>query len=166
MAIQRADIYLVDLNPVQGREQSGRRPVLVLSVNAINRLPLVVTVVIGRKGENVARLSDQCPHPVRRKRPADGNRLSLLPASLTRSLAICWPACRKSFRSHVERSRDCCSPLSWLVSKAAALGRVIVFDAWKLETIYRVLSFMALGIVLLVLGFFYNKYQDKIRQWL
>lgn len=49
---------------------------------------------------------------------------------------------------------------------AAALGRVIVFDVWKLETIYRVLSFMALGIVLLVLGFFYNKYQEKIRQWL
>ena len=55
MAIERGDIYLVDLNPVQGREQAGRRPVLVLSVNAINLLPLVVTVVIGTKGENVAR---------------------------------------------------------------------------------------------------------------
>ncbi len=55
MAIERGDIYLVDLNPVQGREQAGRRPVLILSVNAINRLPLVVTVVIGTKGENVAR---------------------------------------------------------------------------------------------------------------
>lgn len=49
---------------------------------------------------------------------------------------------------------------------ATALGRVVVFDVWKLKTIYRVLSFMALGIVLLVLGFFYNKYQEKIRQWL
>jgi mRNA interferase MazF len=55
MPIERGDIYLVDLNPVQGREQAGRRPVLVLSVNAINRLPLVVTVVIGTKGENVTR---------------------------------------------------------------------------------------------------------------
>jgi len=55
MAIERGDIYLVDVNPVQGREQAGRRPVLVLSVNAINRLPLVVTSVIGTKGENVAR---------------------------------------------------------------------------------------------------------------
>jgi mRNA interferase MazF len=55
MAHERGDIYLVDLNPVQGREQAGRRPVLVLSVNPINRLPLVVTVVIGTKGENVAR---------------------------------------------------------------------------------------------------------------
>src|SRR5438552_166387 len=49
---------------------------------------------------------------------------------------------------------------------AAALGRVIVIDVWTLDRIYRVLSFMALGIVLLVLGFIYNKYQEKIRQWL
>jgi mRNA interferase MazF len=55
MAIQRGEIYLVDLNPVQGREQAGRRPVLVLSVDAINRLPLVVSVVVGTKGENVRR---------------------------------------------------------------------------------------------------------------
>lgn len=49
---------------------------------------------------------------------------------------------------------------------AAALGRVVVFDVWKWETVYRVLSFLALGIVLVVLGFIYNKYQEKIRQWL
>jgi hypothetical protein len=47
-----------------------------------------------------------------------------------------------------------------------ALGRVIFFDVWKLETIYRIFSFMGLGIVLLVLGFIYNKYQEKIRAWL
>ena len=46
------------------------------------------------------------------------------------------------------------------------LGRVVVFDVWKLETIYRIFSFMGLGIVLLVLGFIYNRYQEKIRQWL
>jgi mRNA interferase MazF len=55
MSIERGEIYFVDLNPVKGREQSGKRPVLVLSVNAINRLPLVVTVVVGTKGENVSR---------------------------------------------------------------------------------------------------------------
>jgi mRNA interferase MazF len=53
--IQRGEIYFVDLNPVKGREQSGRRPVLVLSVDAINKLPLVITVVVGTKGENVLR---------------------------------------------------------------------------------------------------------------
>jgi mRNA interferase MazF len=55
MAIQRGDIFFVDLNPVQGREQAGRRPALVLSVDAINKLPLVVTVVVGTKGENISR---------------------------------------------------------------------------------------------------------------
>lgn len=49
---------------------------------------------------------------------------------------------------------------------AGALGRVVIFDVWKLETIYRILSFMALGIVLLILGFIYTKYQEKIREWL
>ena len=49
---------------------------------------------------------------------------------------------------------------------AFALGRVVIFDVWKLETLYRILSFMALGIALLVLGFIYNKYQEKIKEWL
>jgi hypothetical protein len=49
---------------------------------------------------------------------------------------------------------------------ACALGRVMILDVWKLETIYRILSFLALGIVLLVLGFIYNKYQEKLREWL
>ena len=49
---------------------------------------------------------------------------------------------------------------------ACAVGRVFLSDVWKLETIYRILSFMALGVVLLALGFIYNKYQDKIRHWL
>ncbi len=55
MPVQRGEIHLVDLNPVQGREQAGRRPVLVLSVDSINRLPLVVTVAVGTKGENIRR---------------------------------------------------------------------------------------------------------------
>ena len=53
MSIQRGEIYFVNLNPTQGREQAGQRPVLVLSIDAINRLPLVVTVVVGTKGDNL-----------------------------------------------------------------------------------------------------------------
>jgi mRNA interferase MazF len=49
MDIQRGQIYFVNLNLVQGREQSRKRPVLILSINAINALPLVVTVI--RKNE-------------------------------------------------------------------------------------------------------------------
>ena len=49
---------------------------------------------------------------------------------------------------------------------ACALGRVVLFDVWKLDTLYRMLSFFALGLVLLVLGFIYSRFQEKIRQWL
>ncbi|PYJ01600.1 MAG: growth inhibitor PemK [Verrucomicrobia bacterium] len=55
MAIQRGEIYFVNLNPVQGWEQAGSRPVPVLSADGINRLPLVVTIVVGTKGANVTR---------------------------------------------------------------------------------------------------------------
>lgn len=55
MILQRGEIYFVNLSPVQGRKQAGHRPVLILSVDAINRLPLVVSVVVGTKGENLSR---------------------------------------------------------------------------------------------------------------
>jgi mRNA interferase MazF len=53
--IERGDIYFVDLNPTKGREQAGRRPVLVVSSDAINRQPLVVTVVVGTDAANIPR---------------------------------------------------------------------------------------------------------------
>jgi len=46
------------------------------------------------------------------------------------------------------------------------VGRVVLVDVWKQEPAYRVMTFMALGVALLVVGFRYNKYQEKIRQWL
>ena len=55
MSIGRGEVYFVNLNPAQGREQAGTRPVLVLSTDAINQLPLVVIVVVGTKGENITR---------------------------------------------------------------------------------------------------------------
>jgi len=49
---------------------------------------------------------------------------------------------------------------------AASVGRVVLVDVWNETTIYRVVTFMALGVALLVVGFIYNKYQEKIREWL
>lgn len=51
----RGEIYWANLSPVQGREQAGRRPVLVVSSDAINRQPLVVTVVVGTDGVHLSR---------------------------------------------------------------------------------------------------------------
>jgi len=48
--------------------------------------------------------------------------------------------------------------LAGLVVLAVALVRV-VFDIWDLEGLYRILSLFGLGVVLLVLGLFYNRHQ-------
>jgi mRNA interferase ChpB len=48
--VKRGDIYLVSLNPTQGREQQGRRPVLVVSPTAFNevtKLPVVLPITNG-----------------------------------------------------------------------------------------------------------------------
>jgi mRNA interferase MazF len=36
MTARRGEVWLVDFDPVQGHEQAGRRPALVLSVDAFN----------------------------------------------------------------------------------------------------------------------------------
>ena len=53
--IRRGQIHFAALDPVRGREQAGSRPVLVVSSDGINRLPLVVTVVVGTDAANVPR---------------------------------------------------------------------------------------------------------------
>jgi mRNA interferase MazF len=51
--IRRGNIYFANLNPVKGHEQKGCRPVLVVSSDAINEQPLVVTVVVGTDAQNI-----------------------------------------------------------------------------------------------------------------
>lgn len=48
--MKRGDIWLVGLDPTQGHEQKGRRPVLVVSPEAFNRVtkvPVVLPITIG-----------------------------------------------------------------------------------------------------------------------
>lgn len=48
--MKRGDIYLVSLDPTHGREQRGRRPVVVISPEAFNRttrLPIVLPITTG-----------------------------------------------------------------------------------------------------------------------
>ena len=48
--MERGDIYLVSLDPVSGHEQQGRRPVLVVSPLAFNRVtktPVVLPITSG-----------------------------------------------------------------------------------------------------------------------
>jgi mRNA interferase MazF len=53
--IKRGEVYFVSLDPAKGREQAGKRPVLVVSSDTINAQPLVVTVVAGTDSKNVTR---------------------------------------------------------------------------------------------------------------
>jgi mRNA interferase MazF len=43
---ERGDVWLADLDPVRGREQAGRRPVLIVSVGAFNQSKAALAVVI------------------------------------------------------------------------------------------------------------------------
>lgn len=48
--MKRGDIYLVSLDPTQGREQRGSRPVLIVSpaeFNAATQLPIVCPITSG-----------------------------------------------------------------------------------------------------------------------
>ncbi|MDK2888931.1 MAG: mRNA interferase MazF [Thermoanaerobacter sp.] len=42
----RGEVWLVDLNPVRGHEQAGRRPALVISVDMFNSGPAELVVVL------------------------------------------------------------------------------------------------------------------------
>ena len=48
--MKRGEIYLVSLDPAQGHEQQGTRPVLIVSpdrFNALTRIPIVVPITSG-----------------------------------------------------------------------------------------------------------------------
>ena len=53
--MERGDVYLVSLDPTHGREQQGRRPVLVVSPTAFNRLTRLPIIVPITTGGNFAR---------------------------------------------------------------------------------------------------------------
>jgi mRNA-degrading endonuclease toxin of MazEF toxin-antitoxin module len=53
--MERGDIYLVSLDPTQGHEQQGRRPVLIVSPGPFNRLTKVPIVLPITTGGNFAR---------------------------------------------------------------------------------------------------------------
>jgi mRNA-degrading endonuclease toxin of MazEF toxin-antitoxin module len=53
--MRRGDIYLVDLDPTEGHEQRGARPVLVVSPDEFNKFTQVPVVLPITSGGNFAR---------------------------------------------------------------------------------------------------------------
>lgn len=48
--MKRGDIFMVSLDPAQGREQQGHRPILIVSAtafNAVTKLPVVLPITTG-----------------------------------------------------------------------------------------------------------------------
>jgi mRNA interferase ChpB len=60
--MKRGDIYLVSLDPIEGREQRGHRPVLIVSPTAFNeatKLPVICPITNG--GDFARRLGFAVP---------------------------------------------------------------------------------------------------------
>src|SRR5271156_5864365 len=55
LTMKRGDIWLVSLDPTSGHEQRGRRPVLIVSPEAFNRVTKVPVVLPITSGGNFAR---------------------------------------------------------------------------------------------------------------
>lgn len=55
--MKRGEIWLVGLDPSEGHEQKGRRPVLIVSPEAFNRVTKVPIVVPITSGGNFARMA-------------------------------------------------------------------------------------------------------------
>ena len=55
IALRRGEIWLVGLDPAEGHEQKGRRPVLIVSPEPFNRLTGVPVVLPITSGGNFAR---------------------------------------------------------------------------------------------------------------
>lgn len=53
--MKRGDIWLVGLDPTEGHEQKGRRPVLIVSPDAFNRVTKVPVVLPITSGGSFAR---------------------------------------------------------------------------------------------------------------
>jgi mRNA-degrading endonuclease toxin of MazEF toxin-antitoxin module len=55
--MKRGEIWLVSLDPTSGHEQKGRRPVLIVSPEAFNRVTKVPIVLPITSGGNFARMA-------------------------------------------------------------------------------------------------------------
>lgn len=107
--MRRGEIYFVSLDPVTGREQHGTRPVLVVSSDRVNARPLVVTVVPGTDGANVAR-----DYPTTVRVPPDDSGLP------RETVFVCFQARALDHGRFPGRPAGSLSP-SWMAQVDAAL---------------------------------------------
>ena len=49
---------------------------------------------------------------------------------------------------------------------AIPVAKLFVYDTFNLEQIYRIISYVFLGILLIIGGFMYQKYEDRIKEFI
>jgi hypothetical protein len=84
----------------------------------------------------------------------------------TLSLTIAWSALAAVVFAIGLGIRERLYRLAGLAILACAIGRIFLIDIWQLGTLMRIASFLVLGLVLLMVGFLYNRLADKFRDWL
>lgn len=62
--------------------------------------------------------------------------------------------------------RDAIYRLLGLGIIGCAVAHVFLVDVWALETLLRIVAFLVLGVVLISLGFLYNRYSNHLKTWL
>jgi mRNA interferase MazF len=101
--LTRGEIWLVDLNPVRGHEQAGKRPCLIISVDLFNQgaSGLVVVIPITSKAKNI-------PFHVEINPPEGGLKIqSFIKCEDVRSISVerlekCWGAISPEIMTEVE----------------------------------------------------------------
>ena len=81
------------------------------------------------------------------------------------SLTVAWSLLASAFFAAGLALRDRQYRLGGLALLGIAVGRVFFVDVWALGALGRTLSFIVLGVVLLVIGYAYNRFEEKLRQW-
>jgi len=99
--MKRGEIYMVDLEPTLGREQRGRRPVVIVSPDDFNqatRLPVILPITNGgdfakKIGFSVALCDSKTTGFIRCDQPRGidikargGRRVELLPAAIVEEM--------------------------------------------------------------------------------
>ena len=82
------------------------------------------------------------------------------------SLTVAWSLLAFGFFAAGLALRDRHYRLGGLALLGLAVARVFFVDVWAFDALWRILSFIVLGVVLLVIGYAYNRFEEKLRQWL
>lgn len=82
------------------------------------------------------------------------------------SLTIAWSVLAFAFFVAGLALRDRHYRLGGLTLLGLSVARVFFVDVWAFEAVWRILSFIVLGVVLLIVGYAYNRFEEKLRQWL